>query len=363
MSTQTFYIISFLGAIQGSLVSAILWFKKANTANKFFTFFLLLYSIGLLEPYLTSLLQPGNPVLDFLSFSNFLYGPLIYLYVVHLHKTLSANQTFVHFLPFISGFTLISLIRIFSITLPANGMVDLILFEILIIQLLGYTVAALGRLRANGSLILRKQKIFTLADAKWLQYFLVSLLCIYCISFTISHLSMFGFTRLHILHRVNQVFMMLSIYAVAYKLLLKPEFLIPKHEKNQLMQNGAARYTRSGLTEEKAFEHLQALQQYMLAGKPFLNPDLSVHELANQLGISKNHLTQILNEKLGKNFYGFVNDYRVEEAKHLISCGDLEHLNLSAIGLQSGFKSKTGFNTNFKKATGLTPSEWKRNCS
>jgi AraC-like DNA-binding protein len=360
MSTQLFYLVSFLGAIQGSLVSLIMWFKKVNRANTFFTLFLLLYSVGLLEPYLTTLLNEQNVVTKFLSFSNFLYGPLIYLYIVHLYKRLPNKQLFIHFLPFLIGLVAGSVSEIVGMSLQQNDRMELFFFEILMIQMPGYTLAALKALKTHQSVILKQQTTFNEADINWLKYFLVMLLTIYILSFAITNLSLFGFTRLNSLHRVNQLFMMSSIYIVAYKILLKPEFLLPRNIQFRETKEQPVRYSRSGLSEEKAFEYLQLVLNYMSDNKPFLDPSLSVHELAARVGISKNHLTQVLNEKLDKNFYEFVNDYRIGEAKQLISDQNYEHLNLSALGLKSGFRSKSGFNTNFKKATGLTPSEWKK---
>jgi AraC-like DNA-binding protein len=62
---------------------------------------------------------------------------------------------------------------------------------------------------------------------------------------------------------------------------------------------------------------------------------------------------------MAKNFYAYVNQYRVEEAKRKITDARLAHLNLTGIALESGFKSKSAFNLNFKKITGYTPTEWR----
>jgi AraC-like DNA-binding protein len=62
---------------------------------------------------------------------------------------------------------------------------------------------------------------------------------------------------------------------------------------------------------------------------------------------------------MAKNFYAYINEYRVEEAKRKIADSRFAHLNLTGIALESGFKSKSAFNINFKKITGQTPTEWR----
>ena len=359
MPTSVFYIVSFLGAIQGTILSIVIAIKKSSHAHKYFSAFLLIFSLGLCEPYLRTILSPTNTILSFLSFSNFLYGPLIYLYVTSLSGQKTWKKVLVHLVPFVIGFLSNSIFEIFHKGFLQNEMIYFLLFELLLIQMIGYTFFAALHLRKNSQSILSRQKTFTANDIVWLRYFISFLLLIYCASFIISNAALFGYSKLNFLHRYNQVLMMLSIYMVGYKMLLKPEFLLSQNPA-YLLKEPANRYSRSGLTNEKAIAYLHSLQEYMTIHKPYLDPELSVHELSQKIGISKNHLTQVVNENLGKNFYEFANDYRIQEVKQLMSDQNFENLNLSALGLQSGFKSKTGFNTNFKKATGLTPSQWKK---
>ena len=124
--------------------------------------------------------------------------------------------------------------------------------------------------------------------------------------------------------------------------------------------NTTEKYLRSGLKPPQAEKYLQHLLDYMENQKPYSDPDLTLPALADKLGISRNHLTEIINEKLEKNFFEFVNTYRVEEVKKLLADSGFFYLNLYALGLKAGFKSKTAFNQNFKKITGFTPSKWKQ---
>jgi len=93
--------------------------------------------------------------------------------------------------------------------------------------------------------------------------------------------------------------------------------------------------------------------------KPFLNNELTLSELAGAIGIYKHYLTQILNDKLNKNFYEFVNHYRVEEFKSQLNNPKSKKFSFLGLALNSGFNSKSSFNRIFKDLTGLTPSQYK----
>lgn len=105
----------------------------------------------------------------------------------------------------------------------------------------------------------------------------------------------------------------------------------------------------------------QRLQNHMDAERPHLDPDLTLTKLAEQLELTGNQLSQLLNVGLEQNFSEFVNRYRVEAFKELLIQPKMQHLTLLAIAFESGFNSKTVFNTFFKKITGITPkSYWKQ---
>jgi len=100
------------------------------------------------------------------------------------------------------------------------------------------------------------------------------------------------------------------------------------------------------------------LLQYMEKEAPYLNPDLSLRSLAALIDMHPNQLSWLLNESLGKNFNEFINHYRIETFKNLAK--DSANANITVLGLayDSGFNSKTVFNTYFKKETGLTPKQF-----
>lgn len=103
---------------------------------------------------------------------------------------------------------------------------------------------------------------------------------------------------------------------------------------------------------------VQRLLRHMEQERPFLNPELTLPELAAQLGSSTNELSGLINRVLGLNFFDFVNGYRVEEVKCLLQKGEHTRQTLLGIALDAGFNSKASFNRVFKKLAGQTPTEY-----
>ncbi len=121
------------------------------------------------------------------------------------------------------------------------------------------------------------------------------------------------------------------------------------------------KYQKSGLKEEDANKYLGQLLTFMKTQKPYLNGELTIEDVSNKTEIPRHIITQIINQKIGKNFYQFVNEYRVQETKKRIVDPAYNNLTILAIGFDSGFNSKSTFNAIFKSVTDMTPSEFKRN--
>lgn len=118
------------------------------------------------------------------------------------------------------------------------------------------------------------------------------------------------------------------------------------------------KYQKSGLTDELSQTLHQKLTRLMIEEALYRKSDLSITDLASRLNIHPNYLSQVINEKEGKNFYDFINTYRIEEFKRLIAQPKNQQLTLLSVAFDCGFNSKSSFNRFFKKATGKTPSEY-----
>jgi AraC-like DNA-binding protein len=118
------------------------------------------------------------------------------------------------------------------------------------------------------------------------------------------------------------------------------------------------KYYRSGLRDDSARYYLDKLNKLMAAEQYYLESDLSLQALAERLKISPHHLSQILNGKLARNFYDYINELRVAHAKQALL--RMPHQAIIVIAFESGYNSKNSFYNAFKRHTGMTPSDYRR---
>ena len=107
-------------------------------------------------------------------------------------------------------------------------------------------------------------------------------------------------------------------------------------------------------------ESVRRLEDLMLRVKVYQDPDLNREGLADSLGISPRSLSSLVNGHFGMTFYEFVNYYRVREVEEQLADAGKANLTIQRIFENAGFNSKSTFNTLFKEATGMTPSEYRR---
>lgn len=107
-------------------------------------------------------------------------------------------------------------------------------------------------------------------------------------------------------------------------------------------------------------EHVEALTQCMEQKKPYLVSALTLEKLATQLQLPPRTLSNIINRHFECNFFEFINSYRIEEAKRLLSDQQYADKNMLEVMYDVGFNSKATFNTLFKKKLGMTPSEYRK---
>ena len=104
-----------------------------------------------------------------------------------------------------------------------------------------------------------------------------------------------------------------------------------------------------------------ALKQFMVDEKPYLNPSLTIRKLAEEIKVNSRDLSVLINHSLNQHFFDFVNEYRIEEAKSMLKNPNKKEFTVLEILYEVGFNSKSSFNTAFKKHTGLTPTQFRKN--
>lgn len=138
-----------------------------------------------------------------------------------------------------------------------------------------------------------------------------------------------------------------------------PPLVVEKPE----IEEEKIKYATSRLEGEELNECFLKVETFMDAEKPYLDPDLNLPALAEGLEVSTHHLSQVINEKHGSNFFDYINRFRVEEVKRKIQMEKYENYSLLGIAMESGFNSKSSFNRVFKQITGETPSQFKSSLS
>jgi AraC-like DNA-binding protein len=186
-------------------------------------------------------------------------------------------------------------------------------------------------------------------DVSWLKL-IVWVFAIILIFIAIAVPSLIHGIGFSIYHITTSIFFSLILFFIAYKGIQQRVFIepIPSIENDPPIEDSET----IQVLKEKLLVHMEA-------DKPFLNPELTLADLAKQVAISRNQLSLVINAGIGDNFYNFINKFRVEEVKELIKKDKVKKYTILALANDAGFNSKSSFNHIFKKATGLTPSEYR----
>ncbi|OJJ21737.1 hypothetical protein BKI52_14645 [marine bacterium AO1-C] len=313
------------------------------------------------------------------------YGPLLYLYTLSLIRPRKVKAiTFVlHFLPYVLYVTLwIG----FKAWFPAwnlyisSGLMAISVAHtpdfirsityLIAISAAGYALYNLKILRAYQQDIPQTFSYHEKINLNWLRYCALSFFLIFICIFLILTLLPSDATSSSVKISGVSVVMLLWVFALGYfgfkqtHIFSSIPVAKPANSPNPTVEKVSTittRYQKSGLKAETSQQYTQAAQQLMQEKKLYLNEELTLHQLAAQLDVPAYHLSQALNEQLQKNFFDFVNEYRVEEVKEKVADPTFQKYTLLAIAYESGFRSKSSFNRVFKRFTGMTPSEYKKN--
>ncbi|MGH2666327.1 helix-turn-helix domain-containing protein [Flavobacterium sp.] len=113
------------------------------------------------------------------------------------------------------------------------------------------------------------------------------------------------------------------------------------------------------LPDEVTVSQIAALKAYMAEQQPYLDPSLTIQELANRIDMPVRDLSVLINHHMNQHFFDFVNEFRIQKAMKILKDKTKSHLTILEILYEVGFNSKSSFNTSFKKYTTLTPTEFR----
>jgi len=299
-----------------------------------------------------------------------LFGPFIYFYTQSvLNKDFAVNsKRWKHFLPFI---ILFSATETYFLIQP-HDIQEKILSDVLqhhmpnsvsivstliFIQFLWYIIASLRLISSYNKAASQRFSNNKQTDVSWLSSTILFFLLIIIFTILNGLLTQTAFAKYYlVIFNIIILAVLVFVITVLLKALRKPYFFsfsdgdFSNNEPPSPPQTSTADLER--IEKEKI---LLTVLNYMQNNKPYLEPELTLDQLASQLSLKSRVLSQVINEILGQNFYDFINRHRLEEASRLLTNPKDEKITILEVLYEVGFNSKSSFNTLFKKYTGGNP--------
>ena len=362
--------VLYIGTTQSFFAGLLIATKKpTTTANRVMAAWLFMICIEMIFALLNS------KVIEMYSFPfiTFTYGPLLYLYISFMT---TPGRKFnpvelIHFVPFVVFFTVSVVFRSEPLVRDLRGFFEpdklmplrMVYSVSFFLSITTYSILSFIKIKKHQSNLMdltsfTSQRI----TLNWLKVLAISFYVVYVIVFILGGLKILGnyipFDPYFVVFAFIALFSMVySFYGIKQPVIFGE---VLHNEKNGEKRE-AEKYSRSGLKDEQAEEYLTILLDYMESEKPYLDGNLTIHDLSLKTGISRHHITQVLNEIYGKNFFTFINEYRTREVIERFSDSRYDHYTILAIAFDSGFNSKSTFNSFFKSQTGQTPSKYREN--
>ena len=362
--------VLYIGTTQSFFAGLLIATKKpTTTANRVMAAWLFMICIEMIFALLNS------KVIEMYSFPfiTFTYGPLLYLYISFMT---TPGRKFnpvelIHFVPFVVFFTVSVVFRSEPLVRDLRGFFEpdklmplrMVYSVSFFLSITTYSILSFIKIKKHQSNLMdltsfTSQRI----TLNWLKVLAISFYVVYIIVFILGGLKILGnyipFDPYFVVFAFIALFSMVySFYGIKQPVIFG-EVL---HNERNGEKREAEKYSRSGLKDEQAEEYLTILLDYMESEKPYLDGNLTIHDLSQKTGISRHYITQVLNEIYGKNFFTFINEYRTREVIERFSDSRYDDYTILAIAFDSGFNSKSTFNSFFKSQTGQTPSKYREN--
>lgn len=362
--------INLAGAIHALIQSMVLFFiqRGNHRANKFMAFFLLTLAIGMSNGLVSLLgLYDVWPALSILMAPVILtYGPLFYLYIraMTVKDRRATPVDILHGVPFLLGM----LVYGAYLRLPASGSASsdvvgfavrspwLVVLILAILQTIAYVASIIRLLREHSERIKAAFSTIDKINLGWLRRRLVVYAAIWAVGLAMVVAVRPESRAINLVGQIVFFLIALNTFVTGYLAILQPKIFFGPFEARAIR-----RYERSSLTPENAALHKTRLLELMEREKPFLDPEITLPKLAQALEIPVAHLSRVINDLLGRNFWEFINHYRVEDTKRRLAMPEAGREKLITVALDCGFNSVATFNRVFKELAGLTPSDYRKN--
>ena len=340
-----FFIVIILGLKKGKKTTKILLAGFIFSLCMVILSFLLRDTNTYLEyPHLIGILPPFF----------FLLGPLLFLYVKALifAKFEFRIQYYLHFLPFILNlvygipFFLRSAEYKYDLYMNLSIYINLdfhIFFILRFLQLFIYFFFVVKLLKIHSRDIRDRCSAIEKIRLKWLWYLVFALLADLLAHVSFYFFRDYGHNISPALGDILSVLEVSIVIFVAYKGLVQQDIFTDSE-----LPETISKYEKSPLTADLKRRYLKILLENMEKERPYLDPNITLGEIAGDIGLNPNYLSQIINESLNRNFYEFINEYRIKEAIDLLENPKLRITNMLEIAFRVGFNTKSTFYRFFK---------------
>lgn len=378
-STNPWHILILIGGIQGFVLTVVLLIRsgrKNPVPYRLLSVLILSVSIDMVVTYMNlSGLLEHYPSLLFISDPLYtLSGCLLYLFVQALlsEQFVFKPMYLLFFIPFgiETVFFIVSagsphekLQILRSLTTGGPHAADFAFFWALELTYnAGMTIAAASVLRRYTRNLKDYVTDVGKFSLRWLRIFIRLALLFFVLQGIFLLLFTAGIGSIATAFIVLYSLMAVTFYMISYWTLSDPPVFIPAtiEQSPPTTRRDTGKYRKNPLDYKKAEAIAEELTKIMEEEKLYLTNGIKLEDIAQRLSTSANTVSQVINQNLKVNFYDFINQYRVEEAKRLMHDPSQRKLTLFAIALNAGFSSKSTFNKVFKENTGTTPSQYFR---
>jgi AraC-like DNA-binding protein len=358
-------ILNFGSLILLSFITLFNPLKVNRKANYWFGAFLFLWSTFWLDE-ISVLTGICNVVQHFSGLANFIqfFTPVVFytsiLYFTNPNFKFHAADLKYLILP---AFYSVLLLLQQSADEESQKFLKLVSLSFILAQVILYTTLAYFKIRRHQKRIMSFASNTNEIDLSWLKYITFS---IFLLSIVITLYNVF-FNSLTLNAFIN-FFLLIIILIVSYNSVKQKEIfpLNEDHRKEiiQINEEEQSGGLKRKIVPDSEVETLKLkLLELMKLQKPYLDSELNLIKLSELINMTPHHLSYVINTGFNENFFSFINTYRVEKAKELLAKEEMNKLSMLGIAFESGFNSKTSFNTTFKKITGQTPSDFKKRSS
>jgi AraC-like DNA-binding protein len=345
MADKLVFFISTIGWFNGLLLSAyfLFFYKNRKLSGLLFGAMLLALSLRVAK----SVIWWFNPQLPVIwvqlgLVACLFIGPLLYYFLKA--STYGVKQMPARWSYTLVGYAMVSLVLLlFFSARPYYPIWRQYIIPFIYLQWFGYTIVSGWLIRPMVHKLIRKG-VSLQPNEKWILGIYIGSL----VTATTYLLSYFGI-------KLSYIAGPISFSVLLY---LNSLILLYRKRTDELFQSEPEKYANKKLDAQLASDSLTKLEELMLSQEVHANPDLKLNDLAALLNLSGHQLSQLLNERLGKNFNTYINEYRIRRACEIISKD--RNLKLEAVGYEVGFNSKSAFFSAFKKYTGKTPNLFKQ---